>query len=97
MPRFGQNDVLLHASVKTPCEPACRSNRVRQIRSYTLATLAPGHSAGALSREVAQALIEEVANARQETQRYREAVAELRRVLDALEKQLGVASQSKKI
>jgi hypothetical protein len=47
--------------------------------------LPPGHSAGALTREAALELIEEVAEARGETTRYRQAVGQLRTVLDALD------------
>jgi hypothetical protein len=50
----------------------------------SIAMLPPGHSAGALTREAAMNLVEEVANARSETSRYRRAVAELRKVLEAL-------------
>jgi hypothetical protein len=51
----------------------------------SIAMLPPGHSAGALTREAAMNLVEEVANAHSETARYRRAVAELRKVLRALE------------
>jgi hypothetical protein len=51
----------------------------------SISMLPPGHSAGALTREAAMNLVEEVANARSETARYRRAVAELRKVLEALE------------
>jgi hypothetical protein len=46
--------------------------------------LPPGHSAGALTRESALALIEEVAAANDRTTRYLQAVEQLRRVLDDL-------------
>ncbi|HUJ66326.1 MAG TPA: hypothetical protein VLX59_12360 [Acidimicrobiales bacterium] len=55
----------------------------------SVAMLPPGHSAGALTREAAMALIEEVASARSQTARYRQAVAELRRVLTALDADTG--------
>jgi hypothetical protein len=51
----------------------------------SIAMLPPGHSAGALTREAAMSLVEEVANARSETARYRRAVSELRNVLKALD------------
>ena len=51
----------------------------------SIAMLPPGHSAGALTRETAMDLIHEVTTARADTARYRLAVAELRRVLEALE------------
>ena len=51
-------------------------------RSVTM--VPPGHSAGAVSREQALQLFEEIAGLRQETRRYREAAAELRPVLAAL-------------
>jgi hypothetical protein len=51
----------------------------------SIAMLPPGHSAGALTREAAMKLVEEVANARSETARYRRAVADLRKVLEALD------------
>ncbi len=47
--------------------------------------LPPGHSAGAVSREQALQLFEEIAGLQQETAHYRDAVAELRRVLVALD------------
>lgn len=50
----------------------------------SVAMLPPGHSAGALTKETAEELIEEVSHARAETARYRRAVAQLRSVLDAL-------------
>jgi hypothetical protein len=51
----------------------------------SIAMLPPGHSAGALTPETAMSLVEEVASAHSETARYRQAVAELREVLKALE------------
>jgi hypothetical protein len=51
----------------------------------SIAMLPPGHSAGALTREAAMALIEDLSRLDQLTARYREAITELRRVLDALE------------
>jgi hypothetical protein len=48
--------------------------------------LPEGHSAGALTKEAARALVDEVASAREETARYRSAVAELRKVLEALDR-----------
>jgi hypothetical protein len=47
--------------------------------------LPPGHSAGAVRREQALGLFEEIAGLQQETSGYRYAVAELRRVLAALD------------
>ena len=46
--------------------------RLRQ----SIAMLPPRHSAGALTKEAARALIDEVGNARQGTQRYRQAVVD---------------------
>jgi hypothetical protein len=57
---------------------------IEQLRR-SIAMLPPGHSAGALTKEAAMALIHEVLNGRRETQRYKEAVAQLRRVLAALD------------
>jgi hypothetical protein len=51
----------------------------------SIAMLPPGHSAGALTREAAMDLIHEVATARSQTARYRQAVDELRQVLETLE------------
>jgi hypothetical protein len=52
----------------------------------SIAMLPPGHSAGALTKDAAMALVEEVLNSRSETERYRQVVAELRRVLEALDR-----------
>jgi hypothetical protein len=57
---------------------------VEQLRR-SIAMLPPGHSAGALTKEAAMALIHEVLTSRRETKRYRKAVAQLRDVLTALE------------
>jgi hypothetical protein len=60
------------------------SHELERIRR-SIAMLPPGHSAGALTREAAMALIEDLSRLDQLTARYREAITELRRVLDALE------------
>ena len=57
---------------------------IEQLRR-SIAMLPPGHSAGALTKEAAMALIHEVLTSQQETERYRRAVAQLRDVLTALE------------
>jgi hypothetical protein len=44
-----------------------------------------GSSAGALTKEAALKLVDEAMSSRRETVRYRQAVAELRRVLEALD------------
>lgn len=51
----------------------------------SIVMMLPGHSAGALTREAALRLVDEVLAARSETTRYRTAVAQLRQVLEALE------------
>jgi hypothetical protein len=51
----------------------------------SIAMLPPGHSAGALTREAALALVAEVEASKQETARYRQAVEQLRQILDAIE------------
>jgi hypothetical protein len=56
---------------------------IEQLRR-SIAMLSPGHSAGALTKEAAMALVHEVLTSRRET-RYRQPVAELRRVLEALD------------
>jgi hypothetical protein len=50
----------------------------------SIVMLPPGHSAGALTREAALDLIEEITTSREETDRYRVAIEQLRGVLDAL-------------
>lgn len=45
----------------------------------------PGRSAGALTREAALRLVDEVLAARNETTRYRTVIAQLKQVLEALE------------
>lgn len=57
---------------------------LEQIRR-SIAMLPPGHSAGALTKAVAEELVEEAVAARGDAARYREAIAELRRVLEALD------------
>jgi hypothetical protein len=54
---------------------------IEQLRR-SVAMLPEGHSAGAVSKEQARQLLEEITTARAETQRYRQAVSELRRILD---------------
>jgi hypothetical protein len=52
----------------------------------SIAMLPPGHSsAGPLTKEAARALIDELLEAREETARYREIVAQLRQLLDTLD------------
>jgi hypothetical protein len=68
--------------------PAVDPHELERLRR-SIAMLPPGHSAGALTREAAMALIEEVASARSQTARYRQAVAELRRVLTELDADTG--------
>jgi hypothetical protein len=60
------------------------SHELERLRR-SIVMLPPGHSAGALTREAALELIEEVTDAREETVRYRRAVEQLREVLDALQ------------
>jgi hypothetical protein len=60
------------------------SHELERLRR-SVAMLPPGHSAGALTREAAMALICEVRIARSETDRYLRAITELRRVLEALD------------
>jgi hypothetical protein len=45
-----------------------------------------GTSAGLLTKEAALKLVDEVISSRRETARYRRAIAELRRVLEALDR-----------
>lgn len=48
--------------------------------------LAPGHSAGALTKDHAVQLFREIERITEENDRYREAVAELRRILAVLDR-----------
>ena len=48
----------------------------------SVAMLLPGHSAGALTRDAALALFEELEQQGRETQRYRELVAEIRKLVE---------------
>jgi hypothetical protein len=57
---------------------------IEQLRR-SIAMLPPGHSAGALSKEAAMALVQEVLTSRRETERYQQAVAQLREVLRTLD------------
>jgi hypothetical protein len=54
-----------------------------ELRRRSIAMRPPGHSAGALTREAIMDVAQEVATARLETARYRQAVDELRYVLEA--------------
>jgi hypothetical protein len=49
--------------------------------------LPPGHSAGAVSKDQAEQLLAEIARIGEENERYRQAVAELRRILAVLDTQ----------
>jgi hypothetical protein len=51
----------------------------------SVAMLPEGHSAGAVSKAQARQLLDEVTTAKAETDRYRQAFAELRRILDDFE------------
>jgi hypothetical protein len=66
--------------------PRCGPREIENLRR-SVVMLSPGHSAGAVSRDHALRLFEEIAGLQQETARYRDAVAELRRVLVALDVQ----------
>ena len=65
---------------------AVESWELEQLRR-SVAMLPEGHSAGAVSKEQARQLLDELMTAKDETTRYRQAVAELRRILDALSAQ----------
>jgi hypothetical protein len=56
-----------------------------EILRRSVAMLPPGHSAGAVGRKQALQPFDEIAGLQHETRRYREAVDELRGVLDALD------------
>ena len=60
-------------------------NHELERKRRSIAMLSPGQQVGPLSREEALALCAEVQEGRQDVRRYREAVAELRRVIDGLE------------
>ena len=57
---------------------------IEQLRR-SVAMLPAGHSAGAVSREQALQLLDEIAGLQRQTRRYRDAVAELLKVLTALQ------------
>jgi hypothetical protein len=57
---------------------------LEQLRR-SVVMLPPGHSAGALSREQALKLFEEIGTLDQRTKRYEEVLAELRRLLASLD------------
>ena len=56
-----------------------------EILRRSVAMLPPGHSAGAVSKRQAEDLLAEIDRMDQENDRYRRAVAEVRRVLAVLE------------
>jgi hypothetical protein len=57
---------------------------LEQVRR-SIAMLPEGHSAGALTKERAMALVHEALAAREDRERYRQAVDKLRAVLDELD------------
>jgi hypothetical protein len=63
--------------------PAMEGWELEQIRR-SIAMLPEGHSAGALTKERAMALVREALDAREDRERYRQAIARLRIVLDEL-------------
>jgi hypothetical protein len=60
----------------------------------SVAMLPPGHSAGALSKELAQELLDEIDRSREGLARFQHAVDELRRVLTVLDSTEGPANSS---
>ena len=60
------------------------AHEIERLRR-SIAMLPPGHSAGALTKEMAFSLIEEVLNSRSESDRNREAIEQLRQVLAYLD------------
>jgi hypothetical protein len=56
-----------------------------EILRRSVAMLPPGHSAGAVSKAQAEQLLAEIDRIGEENDRYRLAVAELRRILAALD------------
>jgi hypothetical protein len=64
--------------------PAVEPYEVEILRR-SVAMLPPGHSAGAVSKQQAEDLLAEIDRMGQESDRYRQAVAEIRRVLALLE------------
>ena len=56
-----------------------------EILRRSVAMLAPGHSAGAVSKSQAEQLLAEIDRMGEENNRYRRAVAELRRILSVLD------------
>jgi hypothetical protein len=61
---------------------------LEQLRR-SIVMLPPGHSAGAVSKAQAEELLAEVERRHSDLARYQQAVDELRRVLSALESDLG--------
>ena len=62
--------------------------QVEQLRR-SIVMLPPGHTAGAVSRDQAERLLDELLGMRRDNERYRALVAELRRLLDALDVERG--------
>ena len=56
-----------------------------EILRRSVAMLPPGHSAGAVSKDQAEQLLAEIDRVGTENSRYRQAVAELRRILTLLD------------
>jgi hypothetical protein len=56
-----------------------------EILRRSVAMLSPGHSAGAVSKDQAEQLLAEIDRIGAENSRYRQAVAELRRILAVLD------------
>jgi hypothetical protein len=80
-------DLLFFARRPNRCSirlPGVTPEELERLRR-SVVMLPPGHSAGALTREAALAMLDELAAARQETVRYRQLVTQLRHLLATLD------------
>lgn len=78
----------MSSNIRSPTIRAMKSWELETLRR-SVAMLPPGHSAGALTKAQAQALLAEIDRSQGDLARFRRAVDELRRVLAALEAEGG--------
>ena len=76
--------MLLRANIRSSTLPGMEAWELEHIRR-SIAMLPEGHSAGALTKERAMALVHEALSAREDRDRYRDAVDKLRAVLAELD------------
>jgi hypothetical protein len=74
---------VLRTPVRLDSQPV-DAHEIERLRR-SIAMLPPGHSAGALTREAAMDMINDLARLDRLTARYRDTITQLRRLLEELE------------